>query len=234
MLRRILRPLIDLTYYVVPDQCALCGMMLHEGESCICLHCLFELPRTGFMKQPDNPAAMAFWGRIDFRHVAASFYYRRANSVQRLIHNLKYHGDREAGVLLGQLLGSELQQLDKHTMDKLLVPVPLARHKERVRGYNQSLLICEGISDVTGWPIDDKLLVRTSGRESQTKMNRVKRWENTKDLYQIRSGSHANGRHIWLIDDVITTGSTLEACGLALQPALDSGLSAAAVAFSAR
>lgn len=230
--RLYLDALVD---YMFPLQCQLCGRVLQHGqEEVICSWCLLTLPRTGFRKGRDHAAAQTFWGRCRFEEVQASLVYRRRNPAQKLIHQLKYHSSPETGHFLGRILGRDLLANKLITPGHVLVPVPLHPKKEKNRGYNQSRLISEGIRSICPAEVNQDVLFRQEERESQTKKGRFSRFTNSEGLFRLENPAELKGKHIILVDDVITTGATMEACAQLLSDIPGIRLSAAAVAFSGR
>lgn len=195
-----------------PDLCVVCNDRLTEGEQHICTDCLILLPRTNFHLQPDNRLEQFFAGRIPFQHIAAYAYFVKGGSIQSIIHELKYKRNPQIGTYIGQLCGENLRDSSFIADVDILVPVPLHPKREKERGYNQSLEICKGISEVTGIPIDSNTLIRKVNNKSQTKNSRFDRWKNVEDIFSITDSTAFQNKHILLVDDVITTGSTLESC----------------------
>ncbi len=195
-----------------PDLCVVCNDRLTEGEQHICTDCLILLPRTNFHLQPDNRLEQFFAGRIPFQHIAAYAYFVKGGSIQSVIHELKYKRNPQIGHYIGQLCGENLRGSSFIADIDILVPVPLHPKREKERGYNQSLEICKGISEVTGIPIDSNTLIRKVNNKSQTKNSRFDRWKNVEDIFSITDSTAFQNKHILLVDDVITTGSTLESC----------------------
>ncbi len=199
-----------LSHIFFPRICEGCQTPLIKTEQVLCLHCLEKLPLTCHYNQPDNEAAMRFAGRFPF-HVAVSFtYFISHGLVQHLLHGLKYRGKKDVGRFLGRQFALALQQTAWiHTVD-LILPVPLHKKKEAARGYNQSVLIAEGMHSVLQIPYSAKMLLRIKQTESQTLKTRKERAENMEGAFT----THASlqGKHVLLLDDVLTTGATLEAC----------------------
>lgn len=195
-----------------PDLCVVCNDRLTEGEQHICTDCLILLPRTNFHLQPDNRLEQFFAGRIPFQHIAAYAYFVKGGSIQSVIHELKYKRNPQIGTYIGQLCGENLRGSSFIADVDILVPVPLHPKREKERGYNQSLEICKGISEVTSIPIDSNTLIRKVNNKSQTKNSRFDRWKNVEDIFSITDSTAFQNKHILLVDDVITTGSTLESC----------------------
>jgi ComF family protein len=156
--------------------------------------------------------AQSFYGRVKFHAVTACFFFAKTGKVQHLIHQLKYKGNKEAGVFLGQQLGESIKEAPLFQGIDYLIPVPLHPKREKKRGYNQSLMIARGIHEVTGIPIGDQFLVRAIYTETQTKKSSEERFKNVKDIFELHHADELESKHILLIDDVLTTGATLESC----------------------
>ena len=209
-----LHSILNLFY---PRVCAACGESLLKDEETVCLKCRYLLPKTGYELNPDNPLAQTFYGRVKFHAVTACFFFAKSGKVQHLIHELKYKGNKEAGVFLGQQLGETIKDAPLFQGIDYLIPVPLHPKRERQRGYNQSLMIAKGINEVTGIPIGDKYLIRAVNTATQTKKSAEERYKNVKDIFEVRFPEELEGKHVLLIDDVLTTGATLESCAHQLE-----------------
>jgi len=214
-----------------PDVCACCSTGLMRGEMYVCSHCLYELPATNFHKDNDNPVAQAFWGRAMVEHATAGYFFKKGNRIQKLVHQVKYKGQKEMGTMLGREMGKSLQGSCFNEVD-IVVPVPLHAQKFRKRGYNQSEWIACGIAEVLDKPLDIKALVRQVFTDTQTRKKRFDRWENVNSGFRLIHPDAFAGRHILLIDDVITTGSTLEACIHTVLSAPETKVSVAALAYA--
>lgn len=206
--------IINLFY---PRVCSACGEPLLKDEETVCLKCRFTLPKTGYELNPDNPLAQTFHGRVKFHAVTACFFFAKSGKVQHLIHELKYKGNKEAGLFLGQQLGESIKKAPLFQGIDYLIPVPLHPKREKQRGYNQSLMIAKGIHEVTGIPIGDKYLVRAVHTATQTKKSAEERFKNVKDIFEVHCANELENKHILFIDDVLTTGATLEACAHQLE-----------------
>ena len=202
----------DFISLLFPRLCYACGNHLMRNESIICTECYVVIPRTNHHYEEDNQVAKLFWGRCIIEKAAAFSYYNKGSRIRNLIHNLKYKGIKEIGYELGKIYGLSLKDSGFIKDVDLIIPVPLHPAKERIRGFNQSVTISIGISEVTLLPIDIKSLARTMISATQTKRSRYERWTNVEGIFQVTDPEIIRGRHILLVDDVITTGSTIESC----------------------
>ncbi|MDQ0969237.1 ComF family protein [Flavobacterium sp. W4I14] len=222
----------DLFGLLFPNLCNACGNSLFRYEQLICLKCLHDLPFTDYHQYADNRVAKQLWGRLPLNAAMAMLYFRKGAKVQNLIHNLKYNGRTDVGVLLGNMLGERLKTGILYQDINMVIPVPLHGKKYKSRGYNQSSFIAEGIAAQMGIHVSEHHLIRNTSTESQTKKSRYNRYENMKDVFQVNSAGDIIGKHILLVDDVITTGATLEACANTLLAIGAAKVSIAALAFA--
>ncbi len=195
-----------------PNNCVACQNALFRNEQTICTSCLFHLPKTEYHYEKDNPISRIFWGRTEIEIAASYCFFVKAGKVQHLIHQLKYKGKKEIGILLGEIYGKELLKSAFFQNIDVIIPVPLHPKKEKKRGYNQSEMFGIGLSSGMQIPLDKTTLIRTYASETQTKKSRFKRWENVKEIFDLQNADLLENKHILLIDDVITTGATIEAC----------------------
>jgi ComF family protein len=182
----------DLLSLFFPQLCAGCNTPLVKGEDILCLNCLADLPKTNYVDGIDNPVALHFLGRVNISYATSFCHFDKGGRIQHLLHQLKYKGRKEIGYKI--------------------VPVPLHPRKERSRGYNQSIEICKGISESMKRPIISGNLIRQIHTSSQTHKGRYERWENVSGIFRVKDCDAFAGKHLLLVDDVITTGATLEAC----------------------
>lgn len=208
--------LSDFLSLIFPRICSGCGNTLWQHEEVICRLCEFHLPKTRFHTYQDNPVARIFIGRVPVSSAMAFLYFHKGNTVQRLIHQLKYKGRKDIGVFLGKLYGAELYGSAFSDPPDLIVPVPLHRKKYMKRGYNQSEQFAIGLSEALHIPLNRHILTRTRFTETQTRKNRFLRWQNVRNIFEVNRPVQWKGMHILLVDDVVTTGATLEACAEAL------------------
>ena len=222
----------DFISLLFPRICYGCGNHLLRNESLICTECYVVIPRTGYHTVKDNPVAQLFWGRCLIEKAAAFSFYNKGSRIRNLIHNLKYKGIKEIGFELGKIYGLSLKSSGFTDDIDLIIPVPLHPSKKRIRGFNQSELISAGISEVTGIEVDATSLSRTTASETQTRRSRYERWTNVEGIFRISDPDVLRGKHVLLVDDVITTGSTIESCANELLRVEGLKVSAVALAFA--
>jgi len=206
----------DFVGLLFPNHCEACEQPLGKGEDIICLFCLYELPQTGYHKEPENPVEKLFWGRVEVARAASLYFFHGKTRVQHLLHKLKYHGKKEIGHKLGRIYGETLKESDFASGIELIAPVPLHEKKKRKRGYNQSDFFAMGLSESLGIEWSPEILSRTIYTETQTGKTKFERWGNVGEVFELKDKGNVAGRHVLLVDDVITTGATLEACTHAL------------------
>ena len=222
--------LLDL---LAPRLCVVCGRRLSPTERVLCASCNMHLPRTGFQFDAwNNILARLFWGIIPVERAAALFYYEASSRNSNILYDLKYHDHPEIGKEMGRLMACEFAEAGFFDGIDLIVPVPLARSRERHRGYNQSRCIAEGIGSVTGLPVCDHAVRRIVFEKSQTQMGRRERQENVADVFRLVDADAVHGRHLLLVDDVVTTGATMTACARELLTAGGVRLSLLSLAYA--
>lgn len=225
----------DLGSLLYPARCAVCGAPLGAGQRDICTWCRSDIPLTGFWKEIDNPVARRFWGQIPVVQASAFFYYVEQSDWRNLIHRFKYSGSWRTARIMGRWYGSCLHDSGLYADVEVVVPVPLHWRKRLLRGYNQSEYIARGIAAELGVGVDTRSLVRRIHNPSQTRQNDNARWTNVAGIFAVRRPERLAGRHILLVDDVLTTGSTLISCAETLLAAApDCRISIAALAVPAR
>ncbi|PST84072.1 ComF family protein [Pedobacter yulinensis] len=223
--------LYDFSLLLFPEPCQACGKPLFRGETLICTDCIYNLPYTDYHTDPENRLARQFWGRVPLAAATALLYFRKGGRVQTLLHRLKYGHKPELARLMGTLLARQLMQSALTRPDDV-IPVPMYKRNERKRGYNQSWLIAAGLCATANLLLSDKVLVKTQKTSSQTRRSRFSRYENMRQVFELQPAANINGRHVLLIDDVVTTGSTAEACALVLLGAGAASVSLATLAFT--
>ena len=207
---------------IAPQACAVCGRRLSIHEEVICSSCNLHLPRTGFAANAyDNEMARRFWARIPIERAAALFYYEAGSEVSHIIHQLKYDDRPEIGRIMGRMTAEEFAINDFFEGIDLIIPVPLERKRQRQRGYNQSEQIALGVSEATGIPVETKAVKRTTFHGSQTQKNQHQRMENVENAFQATGKIDLSGKHILMIDDIVTSGATIYSCARALMKTND-------------
>ena len=201
---------------VYPKVCIGCGFDELIPQQIICYECIGKLPETNFYKIINNPIEKIFWGRIPIKQAGALYYFNKDSLIQNLLFELKYRNNKEVGLFFGRCIGLALKESTLYNHIDTLIPLPLHVDKEKMRGYNQAQLICDGIQTILDIPIYNKVVERTNFTNTQTKQNRIARWENMKDVFVCNNSQQLLNKNVLLVDDVITTGSTLEACGQVL------------------
>lgn len=195
-----------------PRCCVVCGRPLAKGEECICAMCNINLPRTNYHLQKDNQVEQLFWGKIPLERATSFFFYRKGSDFRQILHQLKYGGQKEIGAIMGRYMASELSASGFFQGIDVIIPVPLHKRKQRIRGYNQSEWIARGISAVTGICIDTEVIVRQKHTETQTRKSAFERWENVDGIFELHHAESLKGKHLLVVDDVLTTGATTVAC----------------------
>ncbi len=214
----MLKEIISLFF---PHLCAGCEEPINGHHQQICLKCRFQIPKTGFDQFSDNPVEKLLWGKAPIVAATSWFYFKKDSSLQNAIHALKYHGNQRVGVELGEWMAEGLKLSPRFPTPDFLIPVPLHPKKERQRGYNQSVALAKGISKVTGVPVLTGNLVRLVHTKSQTKKGHYERFENMNTSFDVKEAEALRGKKVWLIDDVVTTGSTLAECASSLHSVPD-------------
>ncbi|MBN2521808.1 MAG: ComF family protein [Bacteroidales bacterium] len=227
IVQKSLESLVSLLY---PRNCYACNTSLVGNEIVLCTACRHSLPETGFYDSDDNPVMKLFWGRIPVVHATAFLFFEKSSKYQALIHQLKYNGKKEVGIFLGNLLGAALRNT-KFNETEVIVSVPLHRSKLRRRGYNQSDIIAGQISEITGKPHLTNVLKRRVNTRSQTGKKRYDRWKNVEGIFECCKPELIKNKHVLLIDDVVTTGATLEAAGRSILEVEGTCLSVASTAY---
>ena len=215
-----------------PQLCAGCGTDILDADQTICLHCNEQLPITNFHLHANNPVEKIFWGRIPVTAAASYLYFTKDSILQQLLHQLKYKGNKDIGYFLGRQMGMAFSQSNRFCYADALVALPLFPSRERKRGYNQAAVLCEGFSDASGIPFLPRAVARIVHTDTQTHKNRIERWQNMEGRFHLVNELSIKGKHILLVDDVITTGATLEACGQEVLKGENVKLSLATLCFS--
>ena len=206
---------------ISPDACVVCGCRLGIEEEVLCTSCNLHLPRTFFAAQgKDNLMARRFWGRIPIERAAALFYYEAGSEMSNIIYQMKYNGRSDIGEVMGRMAAEEFAANDFFGDIDLIIPVPLAKKRERQRGYNQSEFVARGVASVTGLPVVCDAVKRLSFKESQTQKSLRERMENVEDAFQLTGKVNLQNRHVLMVDDIVTSGATICSCA---KPLLSAG-----------
>ena len=229
---RLQQSVSDVLELLFPSLCITCGERLITQERYLCFNCWSDLPQTHFHTDPENKVAQLFWGRVKVENATAFFSYKKGSNYQQLIHFMKYRGLKELGFETGLRFGHILNESESFNTVDLIVPVPLHPKKEKKRGYNQCHWIAEGIARSMEKEVVNDNLFRKIFTTTQTRKNRYERWQNVEGIFGIHQPEAFRGKHILLVDDVVTTGSTLEACAYQLLQRKDTRVSIATLAFA--
>ncbi|MDB5030917.1 phosphoribosyltransferase family protein [Mucilaginibacter sp.] len=215
-----------------PQLCPACGTDLMANEKIICTDCLYNLPFTNFHLQPDNIVAQQFWGKINLEAAYALYYFTKGGKVQNLMHHFKYKGMHQIGNLLGNIAGGQLSKNKKFTTVDYIIPVPLHKSRLKERGYNQSACFANGLASKLNTMVEDANLVRVKATQTQTHRSRFARFENMQEVFVVKDIERLRDKHVLLVDDIVTTGSTLEACAIPLLKIPGLKLSIATIAYA--
>ncbi len=217
-----------------PNICTGCGRDLYNSKNLLCWECLKELPKTGFEMHPDNPTAKIFYGRLPLENAFSWLYFNKGSLAQHLVHQLKYRKNLPLGRYLGELMAHSMLEKGLYNDVDFIVPLPLNKKKLAKRGFNQAMIICEGMSAVLQKPIENVAVLRKRYTETQTRKNRLQRLVNVEEVFGLNDGHLLENKHALLVDDVITTGATMEACGKVLTSVPGLRLSMASLATTSK
>lgn len=207
----------DFLALVYPRNCIACGNSLYKHEEQLCNYCYTNLPKTNFHKQHRNPVDALFYGRTPLL-LASSFYlFTKKGSIQKVLHAIKYKSNKDLAILVGKWYAEDLKVNSIVSKADYIVPVPLHKKKLKTRGYNQSEEFAKGLSEGLEIILNTSVLQRKEFTETQTKKSKYERWENVEEVFELISPEAFKNKHVVLVDDVITTGATIEACCQLLQ-----------------
>lgn len=202
----------DFVSLIYPSYCLACEQALVKGEQTVCTICRASLPLTNYHYEKENPVKTRFYGQVPIAYVWPYLRYSRLGIVQKLLQQLKYKNHPEVGQLLGQLYGGELRRAGLFEQIDVVVPVPLHPRKQRQRGYNQATVFAQGLVEQSELTLDESLLIRTRYTETQTKKGKESRWQNVQEVFDAPISPQLQGKHVLLVDDVVTTGATAGVC----------------------
>ena len=223
------KAIIDLFF---PKVCYACHEVLNDHEQDICTDCRNNLPVTNFHFHKDNNVSKVFYARVKVEYGTALFRFEKKGLVQQLIHNLKYKGQESIGVFLGDWLGGELKTVKEYSEIDIVIPVPLHKNKLKKRGYNQVAKFAEHIASALNVKYVDNVLLKVTNTDSQVLKSRFARWTSNEELFTLQNKSTIANKHILLVDDLITTGATMEACINVLNQAENIKISVACMAIA--
>ncbi|MDP9078168.1 MAG: ComF family protein [Bacteroidota bacterium] len=224
--------LADFVSLLFPELCVACRESLVVNEHLLCTDCRYNLPYTNFHLQPDNIVARQFWGKINLEAAFALFYFTKGGKIQNMMHEFKYNGMQQIGNLLGSIAGDQLKKNEIFNSADYIIPVPLHKKRLRERGYNQSACFANGLAEKLNAIVEEDNLVRIKSTQTQTHKSRFARFENMQEVFVVADPEKLINKHVLLVDDVITTGSTLEACGAELLKIDGLRLSIATIAYA--
>ncbi len=222
----------DLFKLFYPELCAICETQLILGEKTLCTHCRHDLPLICYTDFKNNTISQTFFGRVPIEKAISFLFYRKEGKTKKIIHQLKYKNNQEIGIFIGNWFGEILKESQEFNDVDYIIPVPLHKKKQKQRGYNQLTKFGERLSKHLGIPYIENILIRTSSANTQTFKARFERFHNNETTFFLSDTSIFQNKHILLIDDVITTGATLEACSKELLKTENSKISIATMAFT--
>jgi ComF family protein len=222
----------DFLHLFFPHICIGCNTDVLNDNHILCAKCISNLPETGFLSSAGNPVEKIFYGRLNVQNAGSAFYFNKNSVIQQVIIQLKYKSNQQAGNFLGKLLGHQIAGSKRFDDVDLLIPLPLNDKKLFKRGYNQAAVIVKGITSVWNKPVIENAIERVLFTETQTHKDRVARWETMEGVFTVTHPRLLKNKHILLVDDIITTGATLEACGEAILKVPGTRLSVATIAYT--
>lgn len=226
-MQEIIKDFVSLFY---PSYCLACSQSLVKGEEIVCTGCLLDMPKTNYHKADKNPLLERLLLRMPLKQAFAYYHFKKGSKVQELLHALKYHNHPEIGVKIGRVMGYELVKEGFENTFDIIVPVPLHPSRRRMRGYNQSEELAKGLSEILKIPYTENFVKRRIKTQTQTRKTKLNRWQNVRDVFEMKDQGDVKGKRVLLVDDVVTTGATLEACA---NPLLEAGCGELSVACMA-
>lgn len=195
-----------------PDNCSVCGQNLRFSERILCTHCLLDIPRIYIHNKEYNPLEELLWGQIPYTKATSFYNYTKKNPYAVLLHDLKYRGYTNTGIFMGELFAEELVKSGFLQDIDIIIPIPLHKKRQKRRGFNQSEIIAQGISNISGIPIVTDAVTRIVNTKTQTRKSKEQRTQNVANIFEVTDYTHIQNKHILLLDDVITTGATTISC----------------------
>ena len=200
------------THLFFPHVCTGCGSDILKVDNLLCFKCIYDLTHTGYENFPNNPTEKIFIGRVPIVAATSQFYFSKGQLLQHLVHDFKYKGNKEIGLYLSKIMGEKMLASTRFNNIDYLIPLPLFANKEYKRGFNQAAVICDGMALAMNIPVLKNIVTRVKFTETQTKKNRSDRWGNVEESFSVTNTALLENKHIMLVDDVITTGATIDAC----------------------
>jgi competence protein ComFC len=222
----------DIANIFFPELCSCCLEQLTNFENTICIKCRHDLPVTNFSFEKNNLVEKSFYGRIKIENATALFYFLKKGKTQQLIHELKYNNQEQIGTFIGNWLGEEMLESERFNSLDYIIPVPLHPKKLKKRGYNQTTNFGQSLAFKLNVVFNDSILTKVSSTKTQSKKLRLDRWKNVEELFTIQPNIHLQNKHILIVDDIITTGATLEACSKAFSDIEGIKISIACMAYT--
>lgn len=222
----------DFLSLIFPRYCEACEALLFKHERVICNKCVLGLPKSNFHLNAKNPIVMALGGRVPLQQATSLFVFEKDGKVQNLLHALKYENQQIIGELMGQTFYNDLKNSGFFEGIDRVIPIPLHKKKQKARGYNQSECFAKGISEKSGIALDTENFVREVETSTQTKKGKAERWANVKDAFALKDANAFKNKHVLLVDDVITTGATIEGAWQALRDVEGIKISVASIAYA--
>jgi ComF family protein len=222
----------SLLHLLFPHLCEGCGFPGLNPADYLCLQCYLKLPETLFFNYPNNPVERIFFGRVKTENSGALYYFTKGSLIQKLMHEFKYKQNEELGSFLGRMMGNSIKSSGRFTEIDFVIPIPLHVKKQQKRGFNQASVLARAIGKVLNVPVIENAITKQQDSGSQTKKNRIERWQNVEGKYEIVNKGILKGKSILLVDDVITTGATIESCGKTLLSIDGLTLNIAALCFA--
>lgn len=224
--------LTDFIALLYPEICVGCSRALKQSDHIICFDCSMNMPRTYYEKHPNTPIEKLFWYKADIQEATAAYFFTKKSRIQNMIHAFKYRGNQEAAIFLGEKLGILIRNSHRFKTIDCILPVPLHPHKKKIRGYNQAELLAQGISYILDIPLEIDLLLRKDHNSSQTNKGLYTRWANVNSVFCIENPERITNKHVLLVDDVITSGATIEACAQQILAITNTKVSIASLAIA--
>jgi len=223
---------LSLSHLLFPQVCPGCGSEFNEANQLVCLRCHHKLPVTQFHHLSGNPIEKIFWGRVPISAASCHYYFNKQSILQKIIHQFKYEGKKKVGEYFGKQMADALLQSDRFTALDALVPLPLHDKRQKERGYNQTFVLCESMAERMRLPVLSNVMKRISATTTQTRKSRIDRWKNMEGKFQLIDKDLLRNKHVLLVDDIITTGATLDACASELLLVENIRISIAALAYT--